>query len=190
MVALWGRQARILDVLQLGHGALVGHVAGVERGGRLEEHHGTLLGCARAVLGAAWDDDELTFADLNVTGAQLHGEAAFDYEEHLVFMIVMVPEEVSLELDQLHVHAVDLTHDLRLPIFSERGELLRDVDGVHGVSVIEKLWRRIVRIQRKDYGSGTFLREPVSIVLTETAMPTKRRVLIFIIVLAVMLLAK
>lgn len=76
----------------------------------------TLLLSHGLMLDAAWDDDELALADLNVTLAELHGEPAFDHEEQLILALVMVPYELALELDELDVGVIDLADDLGAPV--------------------------------------------------------------------------
>ena len=42
----------------------------------------------------------------------------------LVLVVVMMPHERALELDELHLLPVQLGRDARLPVVGDRGELL------------------------------------------------------------------
>src|SRR5262249_42956169 len=60
-----------------------------------------------------------------------------DHQEQLVLVLVMVPEELALELDQLDLLAVQLADDLGTPLVLEPGELFADVhffDRTHGMA--------------------------------------------------------
>jgi hypothetical protein len=46
-------------------------------------------------------------------------------------VVVVVPRECPLHLDQLHLLAVQLSHDLGLPLLREAGKLFGDVDAFH-----------------------------------------------------------
>src|SRR5438105_5034350 len=78
---------------------LVLNVAGVEGGGGLEEEDVRLLLGDRPMLDAARDDQEFPLFQPDVAIAQLHAEAALHHQEHLVFVLMVVPDERPLELD-------------------------------------------------------------------------------------------
>jgi hypothetical protein len=60
----------------------------------------------RAVLGALRYDEELTWPEDHVAVTHLDGELAAQDEEQLVGVVVLVPGEVALELDDPHVVVV------------------------------------------------------------------------------------
>ena len=53
----------------------------------------------RPVLHTVWHDDELARADPLLAIAELHEQPPFDHQEQLVFLVVMVPDKLALELD-------------------------------------------------------------------------------------------
>ena len=55
-------------------------------------------------------------------------------QEEFVLVLVPVPDEWALELDELHVVSVHFPDDLRVPMGREQGELLRQVDLIHASS--------------------------------------------------------
>ncbi len=59
-------------------------------------------------------------------------EAAFDDEEHFVFVVVVMPDEFGVGLDQLDHLSVELGGDVGLVELGNFGEFLGDVDFVHG----------------------------------------------------------
>src|SRR5438067_2165813 len=77
------------------------------------------------MLDPARDNGELARPQLHLAVAQLDSESAFDHVEKLVLGLVIVPDELTLELDRLDVEVVDLADDLRLPVFAEELELIR-----------------------------------------------------------------
>src|SRR5262249_61596682 len=87
-----------------------------------------LLVGARAVLDAARHDEELALAKLHVPVAQLDRQAAAQDEEEVVRVVVAVPDELALHLDDPHVVLVDAGDHLGPPVLVEEGELLCQVD--------------------------------------------------------------
>src|SRR6266852_4396925 len=83
---------------------------------------------------AARNDDELPFLDGHAPVPQLHREPALVNQEEFVLVLVPVPDKRALELYELHLMPVEFTNDLRLPMRSEEGELLRQVDLLHSSS--------------------------------------------------------
>ena len=99
--------------LQLGVGAFVDNVAGVQRGRGLEEQEPAFfIGC-RLVFDAAGDNHELSFLDplvmfAKVFVAVMHAEAAFDDEKQFVFVLVVVEDELAFDFIELDGLAVQL----------------------------------------------------------------------------------
>ena len=58
-------------------------------------------------------------------------ERSVDDEKELILILVRVPDELSLELGQLHLLAIELGDDLRIPVTVKLGQLLSDVDLLH-----------------------------------------------------------
>jgi len=65
------------------------------------------------VLHAAGDDEEVAFAQLDVTVAQLDRQSALEDEEEVVSVWVRVPDELALELPDLDLVAVVVADDPR-----------------------------------------------------------------------------
>src|SRR6266705_1909057 len=105
-----------LNGLQVGDGAFVLQVAGIEGGLGFEQHHVDFLVGTREVLDAVRDDDELAFADglltLSAVFPDSHAQRALEHQEHLVFVVVMVPHELALHLGEFDMKIVDLANDL------------------------------------------------------------------------------
>ena len=67
---------------------------------------------ARAVLYRSLRaGDRVTIVLLPGGVAPLHMQFAGSHQEHLIFLVVMVPHEFSLHLHQLDLKIVQLTHD-------------------------------------------------------------------------------
>lgn len=127
-----------LESLRSCNGSLRDHVTRVERRGGLEEQDVDFSLGDRPMLDASRNDDELALGHGNDAISEMHVEAPVQNEEELVFVLVLMPNEFALELDELHVLAVQLTDDLRIPVSVESRELFAKVDLLHATS-----WLRI-----------------------------------------------
>src|SRR6185369_3202837 len=119
------------DSLQLWPRALVHHITSVERRLRFEQYHVCLQIGDRKVFDTVRDNDILArlysqFAFLTLL-ADLHSQRSVDDQEKLIFQFVLMPDEFSAELDQLHIGLVDFTSDARRPAIGERRELFGEV---------------------------------------------------------------
>src|SRR2546430_14115625 len=93
------------DPLELGDRPLVLDFPGVERAGGLEQQHVDLVAEGpRTVFDAVGHDDELAWAELPSAVPELHAQAPVHDEEQCVLAIVVMPHELTPELDLLDVH--------------------------------------------------------------------------------------
>jgi hypothetical protein len=122
---------QLLDVLQLAEGSLVLNITSVDGRGGLEEDDPAFFVGYWTVLDAARYDDEFAFFDPLVVVAEIHAETAFNDQEELVFVVVMVEDKFSFELVELYVLAVELGGDVRLPVLGNPGKFIGDVDLGH-----------------------------------------------------------
>ena len=117
------------------HGALALNVAGVERGLGFQQHHVSFLVGGRKVFDAARDDEELARVDddfaLGAVLVDSHPQRALHHEEQLIFIVMVMPHELALELHNLHIRVVQLAHDLRTVLIGEQRKLLREIDLLH-----------------------------------------------------------
>jgi hypothetical protein len=96
------------------------------------------------MLDPARHHDELAFVDPFVTIAEIHAKAALDHEEHFVFVLVMVKDELALDLIELDMLPVKLGRNVGLPVLSNLREFFGDADLGHeasgaAVSVLAKI---------------------------------------------------
>ena len=70
--------------------------------------------------------------------SQLKSQDPLQYEKKLVFVLVVVPDELSLHLGQLHMLAVELPDDVRVPVFLDLIQGFGEVDWVLGHRSISK----------------------------------------------------
>jgi hypothetical protein len=85
-------------------------VSGVTRGRRLEDQDFCFLIGRRTVFDAVRHNDELAGTNLKGLIAKFDAEPATDSEKELILRLVVVPDERPLELDQLHLLAVQFAH--------------------------------------------------------------------------------
>ena len=93
-----------------------------------------LVGGVRFVLDAGGDDDQLARGNGFLPLPEIHAKSALDDQEHLVGVIVLVPDELARDLDQLDLIAVELADHLGAPMIGEASELLGQIDLIHGSS--------------------------------------------------------
>jgi hypothetical protein len=84
-----------------------------------------------AMLDASRDDDQFTRADDGFVAAKFHAQRALDDEEQFVFDIMVVPNELALDLHNLHCAIVDFANQALVPVIRERAEFFFEVDGFH-----------------------------------------------------------
>jgi protein-disulfide isomerase/rhodanese-related sulfurtransferase/uncharacterized membrane protein len=62
---------------------------------------------------------------------KLHPQPSANHQEQFVFLLVVVPDELALELHQLHVRIVHLAGNLRRPVLGKLRQLLRHIYDFH-----------------------------------------------------------
>src|ERR1700688_5256079 len=98
----WVRRCRrVLSPLKLGDGALVHNIPGVRGGRGLKQQNPAFLRGDRTVLHAARHHNKLALFDPLVAVAKFHAEASLDHQEHLVFVVMMMKDELALQLVEL-----------------------------------------------------------------------------------------
>src|SRR2546427_711947 len=120
-----------LEPVELADRALIADGARIESGLRLEQQDVGLLGSDGQVVDPMRHVHELAFIHPHVAVAELDKEPAFHDEKQLVLYVMVMPHELALDLDELHVGVVDLAHDLRAPMVVELPELLGEVHATH-----------------------------------------------------------
>jgi hypothetical protein len=120
-----------LNSLKPFQGPLIADVAGIQGGSRLKEKdlsffvgHGTMLHAMR-------NDQELSFFNPDLPIPELHAEATLHNHEKLVLMVVMMPNEGPLKLNELDLLAVQLADDFRTPVSIETSEFVSEIDLFH-----------------------------------------------------------
>jgi hypothetical protein len=121
---------------------LVFHVAGVERGGWLEEQNPAFFVGDGLVLDSAGHDDELARFEFDAFVSEFDAEAALYHQEHLVFVLVVMPDELAFQLVELHQLSVQFAGDVGLPVFVDLGEFGSEVDLVHNADEMTGCDRR------------------------------------------------
>jgi hypothetical protein len=83
---------------------------------------------AGAVLHAARHDDALARRHIDDMVAELDAEAALPHQEELFRVVMVVPGEFALDLDDLDLLAVGGGDDFRLPMLGEKAEFFGKAD--------------------------------------------------------------
>lgn len=87
----------------------------------------------RTVFYAPGDDEQLTRTKGDITLAHTDGDVPFEDKEEIIRVVVRVPDELTFDLDDHKIVAIELSDDTRLPITFEGSELFRKIDGRHGI---------------------------------------------------------
>ena len=122
----WGGAARS-DAVEGVAGQFIFLIAGVEYGGGFEEDDLYFFPCCGPVLDAFWDDDEFAGGDGDGLIAELHVETAGDHQEHFVFIIMFVPDEIAFEFDEFDVLIIQFGGYSWIPVIRDQAELVGDV---------------------------------------------------------------
>jgi len=87
-----------------------------------------LLFGSRDVFDSLLDDKHFALfnRDLAVAEPDLH--FALDDDERLIGVVVLMPDKVTLELDQLELVVVQLSNHLGRPVFGKEGKLLGEIN--------------------------------------------------------------
>src|SRR5271165_5607584 len=101
--------------------AVAADVAGVQSRGGLEQEDVRLFVGHGAMFRFSWYNDELAFFEPDVPVSELHAKATLDHEEELVFVFMMMPEELALEFNELDELSIQLADDSRTPVIVENG---------------------------------------------------------------------
>src|SRR5689334_3923381 len=80
------------------------------------------------MLNAVRDDDELARLDHKVGISQLHPQPALHDQKQLILVLVMVPDELTFELRELHVSVIYFAHDLGTPLILKPAEHFGEID--------------------------------------------------------------
>src|SRR6266404_7759264 len=83
------------------------------------------------MLNAFRNDDELAFAYDGFVIAEFHAQRASYDQKKFILNVMMVPDELTFQLDRLHGAIVDFTDDARVAVVGEATELFFEIDGFH-----------------------------------------------------------
>lgn len=106
-------------------------IARVRRPCRFDEQHVRLLLRSRTVFHAAGYHEEFSFAEDDISFTHLDGEPALQHKKEIVRIVVLVPRERALDLDDHEIVAIELANRLRPIVFGERGQFLREIYALH-----------------------------------------------------------
>src|SRR5437763_6281313 len=131
------RTTNLLHAIQFVQGPLILHVSGIDGGSRLKQNDPCLFVSNRAMFDATRDHQEFALFQPDVSVAKLHAKAPFDHQEQLVFVFMMMPDELSFQLVELYQLAIQFAGNIRLPILRNLCKLLIEIDLFHILSWFE-----------------------------------------------------
>ena len=110
---------------------LILDVPRVQRGRGLEKQNPAFFIGDRLVLNSARDHDEFSFLERHCFVAELDAKPSLYNQEHLVFVLMLMPDEFAFHLVELHQLAVEFACDVGLPVFVDLREFRGEIDFVH-----------------------------------------------------------
>ena len=120
-----------LDTLQISDCARATLVACVEGGFGFQQQYLDLFFCDGQVFDASRHDYELTWFETHIMATKLDHQAAAHHEKQFVFVRVLMPDKLALELSELDIRVVEFADNLRTPEVVEESELLAQIHLVH-----------------------------------------------------------
>lgn len=88
----------------------------------------------RAVLCTLWHYEKLAWPQVYVAFVHADGDAALQNQKEVICVRVLMPVELTLDLDDHDVVAIERGDRSWLPVLTEGVELLREIDCLHGRS--------------------------------------------------------
>ena len=118
---------------QLLHRSIVSYISRIQRGLWLQKQHMSFLFSHGHMFDSSRDDKKFSGIDPDVAVTKAHEQSSADYQKQLILLFMMVPDELSLHLDQLHIGIIQLADDLRTPVAGKAGKFFGEVDfvGIH-----------------------------------------------------------
>jgi len=107
-------------------------VPGVGHTARLDQQQLDLALGIGLVGDALGHDEHLARADAHRAVAKVDAQLALDHHEGLVGLLVIVPDEITLQLHDLELVVVHLGDHPGLPVIAEQAEFLSEVDRLIG----------------------------------------------------------
>src|SRR3989442_963308 len=74
---------------------------------------------------ATWNDHKFSCIQVDVSLSQLHDQMSAYHQKQFIFLLVMVPDKFTLELDKLDMSIVYLTNNFRTPGLVKLGKFFR-----------------------------------------------------------------
>lgn len=103
-------------------------VAGVDGPSGLEQQEMALTFGVRFVLEAPRHHAQLALVERHRAVPEIDAQLTGKHQEELVGVIVAVPHEITLNLDEFDLGVVHLRHDLGRPVTTEEGQFVVQVD--------------------------------------------------------------
>jgi hypothetical protein len=80
------------------------------------------------MLNAFGNNEHLSGGNLNRAIAKIDPQITLDHDECLIGVLVVVPNEVALQLDDLELVIIHLGDDFRCPLLSKESQFLPEID--------------------------------------------------------------
>src|ERR1700722_1913110 len=122
-------------MLQLCERPFIHDIAGIESRSGFEQQDPTLFFGDGTMFHSARHHDKFSLFNPHVAFAELYAESSSYHQGHLIFIVMMMKDELALKLDHLNLLSVEFAGDARFPVFGNPGELLCDVDLFHCFSL-------------------------------------------------------
>ncbi len=105
---------------------------------RLKQETFDLFMGDRSVFGPVGHNQEFAGTKLHCPIPELDLHVSADGQKELILRIVVMPDELSLELYQLHFLPVQLAYNFRAPVLRDCAKLFFNVDFFHTAKVAKR----------------------------------------------------
>jgi hypothetical protein len=68
------------------------------------------------------DDQKLAFLQPKLPFGKIHSKPPLNHQKKFVLVVVFVPDEFPLELDEFYVLAIEFADNSRMPVVTEKSE--------------------------------------------------------------------
>jgi hypothetical protein len=88
-----------------------------------------------AVFNTLRNNEYFAWTKADIAISHLYCDAPLEYQKKVVRFIVLVPDEWTFDFDDHEIVAVELADRSRLEVLGKQGELLGEIDSIHGWDV-------------------------------------------------------
>src|SRR5437764_7094259 len=114
-----------LEPFKIGDGSLIDDRPRIERRFGFQQEYLNLLFGYRQMFHTTRNDHKFSCIQVDVSLSQLYDQVSAYHQKQFIFLLVVVPDKFTFELDELDMSIVYLTHNFRTPGLGKLGKFFR-----------------------------------------------------------------